>query len=72
MNRSVTGMESTPEYQLEKTSLQWVLSKTTLQNFLVLEVKLVQLRQELTELDKSCGNIIGELQRAELQLQDMD
>ncbi len=72
MNRYRTGMESTPEYQLEKTSQEWVLSKASLQRFLDLELALVVLSRELTELGDISRDITGAIRKLRLQQQDMD
>ncbi len=72
MNRLLTGMESTPEYQLEKTSQQWALSKTTIQGLLDMEVDLVVLRRRSQEGIVLLERTIDSLRKLRLVSQDTE
>ncbi len=71
MNRLLTGMECTPEYQLEKTSQQWEINTCTIQRFLDLELALVVLSRELIGLAATSSDIIVAIRKLRVQSQDM-
>ncbi len=62
----MTGMERTPEYQLEKTSRQWALSETSIQDCLDMEVDMVVLRKELFDLAGLSERIVDRLRALRL------
>ncbi len=53
----------------EKTSQQWALSETSIQQFLDLEVDTVVLRKELTDLVGLCTRIVNSLRELRLSPQ---
>ncbi len=68
MNPQQKGTECIPEYQLEKTSQEWVLSDHTIQRFLDLELALVVLSRELIGLAATSSDIIVAIRNLRLQV----
>lgn len=64
-----------PEYILDSTSkkgLQVVISETSIQSFLDLEVDLVVFSREQSKLVAMCTRIIEDLRNLRVQVQDME
>ncbi len=66
MNQLKSGTELIPDYQLEKTSRQWVLSDSSIQDCLDMEVDMVVLRKELFDLAGLSERIIERLRALRL------